>query len=129
MMSIRIPTIYIAGPMRDIPQYNFPKFDEYAQKLEQAGWVVINPADMDRQVGVASTCPHKFDPDSNNQDQEYMRQALTRDLAAICDHCTAIFMLMGWERSKGAQAEHATATALGLLILYETPEINIEKNT
>jgi hypothetical protein len=50
-----------------------------------------------------------------------MRKALRRDMVAICDQCTAIYMMSNWERSKGAKAEHALAKALGLSIFYEAP--------
>lgn len=119
-MSIRKPTIYIAGPMRGITDYNFPQFDSRAVQLEQEGWAVINPAELDRQAGTPDTCPHKFNPCANEQDQECMRTALARDLRSICKECTDIFMLSGWEDSKGAKAEHTTALALGLKIHYET---------
>jgi hypothetical protein len=42
-------------------------------------------------------------------------------MVAICDNCTAIYMMAGWESSSGAKAEHALAKALGLSIFYEAP--------
>ena len=50
-----------------------------------------------------------------------MRDALKRDMVAICNDCTAIYMMAGWESSKGAKAEYALAKALGLDIYYEAP--------
>ena len=51
-MSVdRKPTIYIAGPMRGYEDGNFPAFDRQARVLEEQGWIVINPAEMDRQEG------------------------------------------------------------------------------
>ena len=50
-----------------------------------------------------------------------MRQALKRDMVAICDECTAIYMMSDWEQSKGAKTEWALAKALGLEIYYEAP--------
>jgi hypothetical protein len=42
-------------------------------------------------------------------------------LVAICADCTAIYMMSGWEKSKGANAELALARALGIKIFYEAP--------
>jgi hypothetical protein len=36
--------------------------------------------------------------------------------------CHAIYMLRGWESSKGARAEHAVAVWLGLEIIYQGGE-------
>jgi len=50
-----------------------------------------------------------------------MRSALRRDMVAICEECTAFYMMSGWEKSKGANAELALARALGIKIFYEAP--------
>ena len=50
-----------------------------------------------------------------------MRSALRRDMVAICEECTAIYMMSGWEKSKGANAELALARALGIKIFTITP--------
>ena len=43
-----------------------------------------------------------------------LREALGADLAWICAEADAVAMLPGWETSRGATAERATAIALGL---------------
>lgn len=121
MIANREPTIYVAGPMRGYENYNYPAFDRCARVLEDQGWVVINPAKLDREAGKPSSDAMDFNPDLNYEDHEFMRKALLRDVVAICDHCTAIYMMSGWEKSKGARAEHALAKALGLDIYYEAP--------
>ena len=63
--------------------------------------------------------PMEFDPETNYEDHEFMRQALKRDMVALCDDCTAIYMMNGWKKSKGANAEKALAVALGLDVYYE----------
>lgn len=120
MIIDRKPTIYVAGPMRGLPDYNFPQFDAAAQALKDEGWSVINPADTDRNEGGTDTCPHEFDPNTSYEDREFMRVAMARDISAICNRCTAIYMLKGWERSSGAKAEHAVAQAIGIETRYET---------
>lgn len=101
--------IYIAGPMTGLPDFNFPAFDEAASLLEEQGHIVLNPAQMDRDVG--------FDPSSASVSKEFLRDALRRDLSAICE-ADGIAMLAGWERSGGARIEWMLACHLGLEVMY-----------
>jgi hypothetical protein len=101
--------IYLAGPMTGLPEFNFPAFDEAAKRFEELGHTVFNPAQMDRDVG--------FDPSSAEVSNEFLRDALRRDLSAICD-ADAIAMLPGWERSGGAMVEWHLARHLGLRLIY-----------
>jgi hypothetical protein len=39
--------IYVAGPMRGIPEFNFPAFHDAAARLRNEGHVVFNPAERD----------------------------------------------------------------------------------
>ena len=117
----RQPTIYVAGPMRGHEEYNYPAFDRQQMVLEKQGWIVINPANLDREDSKPLNDPMSFDPNTNYEDHEFMRDALKRDMVAICKECTAIYMMSGWEKSKGAKAEWALAKALGLEIYYEAP--------
>ena len=120
-MRKRKATIYIAGPMRGYEDYNYPAFDDRASMLEGAGWDIVNPAALDRQQGKPMSNPMAFSPDTNYEDHEFMRMALKRDMVAICDECTAIYMMRDWENSKGANAEWHLAKAMGLDIFYEVP--------
>lgn len=90
-------TIYIAGPMRGMPLYNFPAFDAARDRLSKEGWKVISPADMDRDVG--------FDETSKDVSKEFLEEAMKRDLKAL-QKADAIYMLSGWEASTGATAEY-----------------------
>ena len=117
----RKPTIYIAGPMRGYEEYNYPAFDDRSTMLENAGWNIINPAKLDRDAGKPMSDPMSFSPDTNYEDHEFMRSALKRDMIAICDECTAIYMMRNWETRRGAKAEWHLANAMGLDIFYEVP--------
>jgi hypothetical protein len=100
--------VYIAGPMRDLPKFNFPAFDRAEARLRAAGWEVVNPARMDREMD-------GFDPTQKamaHSIEFYMR----RDLPAVAG-CDAIALLPGWERSDGAQKELAVAHWCGLDVL------------
>jgi hypothetical protein len=112
---------YIAGPMSGIPEFNYPMFNRVTEVYRGIGYSVFNPAERDierhgvdisignNQGSVAqASAEHGFD----------LRVALGEDLQYICSTATTIVMLPGWENSKGARAEHATAVALGLEIDY-----------
>lgn len=101
--------VYIAGPMTGLPEFNFPAFDRAAELLAANGHLVLNPAQMDRDVG--------FDPSSSVASSEFLRDAMRRDLSAICG-AEAIAMLPGWEHSAGARIEWTLAAHLGLEIMY-----------
>lgn len=112
--------LYIAGPMRGVPEFNFPAFDAARSHLLTEGFEdVVSPADMDRDVG--------FDPSDLPDDHDWavvpdsfsLAEAVDRDLQAIRE-CDAIYLLEGWEHSKGALAEKAVAEWLGLTVMYES---------
>ncbi|UDL89825.1 DUF4406 domain-containing protein [Mesorhizobium sp. PAMC28654] len=111
--------IYIAGPMRGKPDFNFPAFDKASQFLRRLGHTVFNPADRDRKVH-----GEDFGKGDGNQDVAVqkgfnLREALATDMKFIAEEADAIWMLEGWETSLGARAEHALATALSLRIFYD----------
>lgn len=113
--TIDQPTIYIAGPMTGYPDFNFPAFFEVADAFEEGGWLVHNPAQRDLDMwGSMEGIKEAFEEDR----EAAIRECLHWDLASICQFCDAIAMLPGWEKSFGAKAEHATAVALGLQIIY-----------
>lgn len=109
--------IYVAGPMRGIPNFNFPAFDAAAARLRNLGHQVCNPAERDRLTHGDAVC------DSATGDLEdvkhlgfNLRETLAWDLAWIAEHADAVAVLPGWEDSKGAKAETALALALGLSV-------------
>lgn len=109
--------VYVAGPMRGLPQFNFPAFDAAAAKLRTMGHEVFNPADHDRaQHGEAVNDSATGDLADIAHTGFDLRTALAADLAWIAEHADAIALLPGWQLSKGAQAEAALGRALGLLV-------------
>lgn len=124
-MTTNPKMVYIAGPMRGIKYFNFPAFDNAKKILEASGWLVASPADLDRQAGF-----DPFDPDLIPRgEDEYdwkdlnrigfsLADAIRRD-ANVLAQCDAIYMLKGWENSKGATAEKAIAEWMGIEILFE----------
>lgn len=39
--------LYISGPMTDMPNHNYLAFNEAAKQLREAGYEVLNPAELD----------------------------------------------------------------------------------
>lgn len=106
--------------MRGIPEFNFPAFNAAADRLRFDGHEVFNPAEKDNErhgkdisKGNESGCEKV----AAEQHGFNLRVALGDDLAWICAEADAIALLPGWENSKGAKAEHATAVALGLEVI------------
>jgi len=112
--------IYVAGPMRGIRHFNFPAFDAASLDLMIAGWTVISPADLDRQIGFDETAfAADYDWIDLGKIGFSIDDAIDRDVSAI-KTCDAIYMLNGWEKSKGATAEKAIAEWRGIEVLYQS---------
>ncbi|HEX6825417.1 MAG TPA: DUF4406 domain-containing protein [Nitrospiraceae bacterium] len=110
---------YLAGPMRGHPDFNFPAFHEAAEKLREQGHLVFSPAEADTERhGTHIGNPWGCEEQAGREHGFDLRVALGVDLAWICAHAEGIALLPGWEKSKGAKAEKATADALGLEVLY-----------
>lgn len=113
--------VYVAGPMRGIPEFNFPAFHAAADRLQADGHIVFNPAARDNEKHGTDISKGNISGCEELAAKEHgfnLREALGADLAWICAEAEAIALLPGWENSKGAQAEHATARALGLEIIH-----------
>lgn len=111
--------VYLAGPMRGIPHFNFPAFDLAAETLRSQGYVVFSPAERDRLVYGNDICAS---PTGDLQDVVHLkfshRMAMMADLDWICKYANAIACLPGWEASSGARTEWALAECLGLKFIY-----------
>ena len=106
--------IYILGPMRGVPYYNFPAFDEAAEKLRDAGYEPISPADIDRECGFdPSSLPSDFDWNTIPESLD-LKEIMTRDLLAIITEADGYHCLLGWGRSQGARAEQAVCKWKGI---------------
>lgn len=110
--------LYVAGPMRGLPDFNFPAFDAAADFLRSLGHEVISPAEHDREVypdieawpgyaaGDTSLCP-AFD----------FIAAITWDMKAVLDS-DGIVLLPGWEASSGVAHELYVAKAAGKFVFF-----------
>lgn len=91
-------TVYLAGPMSGIPEFNYPAFNAKATELRALGIEVRNPAENDG----GST---------DKTWNEYMRLAIRSLL-----ECDEILLLPRWENSRGARIEKFIAEELGMMI-------------
>ena len=102
--------IYIAGPMTGIEDLNRAEFDKAELFIDQSSKyasIGFNPHQVARMLGWDEKTPVAM-----------IAHTLLLDLFS----CDAIYMLRGWENSKGATAEHAVAKWIGLEIMYQGGE-------
>lgn len=93
--------VYISGPITGTGDY-MERFAEAQKYLESKGFTVINPALVNFNL-----------PESTTWDQ-YMEVSLV-----LLSWCDAIYMLKGWEDSKGASLEYRTAKNSRIKIIEE----------
>lgn len=106
---------YIAGPISGYEDHNAPAFYAAEESLVAMGVPskqIFNPIRHEGSLMVQKGLV--------KDTQEAYRMCMAIDCDWICKQATAMYMLSGWERSRGATAEHALAVCLGLRILYET---------
>ena len=103
------PKIYIAGPMRGLPDFNYPAFNDCAEAHRAVGWDVVNPVEIGADYGT---------PEQINADPCLLAAVMAADIKAL-KTCEAIFLLNGWENSRGAKMELAAALAEGFEVYTE----------
>lgn len=99
--------IYIAGPMTGKEDLNRAEFEKARSKLRLmypvSAFCVVPP----------------FVAEMEGWDESTPLWLIAATLIdKLCD-CDAIYMLRGWEQSKGARAEHTVAVWIGLEIIYQ----------
>jgi hypothetical protein len=102
--------VYIAGPMSGYEEFNFPAFNRMEELLREGyGYKhVINPA--------------KLHPTTDLPWVEFLKQDLLELIT-----CDAVFLLEGWEKSRGATLEAFVAYILGLRLYKNSPICHSER--
>lgn len=93
--------IYISGPISGTKDHT-ERFEKAERALTATGHTVINPERVNGQMPWGTT------------QEEYMR--LSFELLSMCD---TIFMLQGWQQSKGAKEELEYAVQNKHTIVFE----------
>lgn len=110
--------VYLAGPMRGYPEFNYPAFRAAAALLRADGHSVFSPAEKDiERLGTDISIGTTGDLAEIEAKGFDLRDAIFDDLAYIIRKADAIALLPGWEASKGVAAELATAKFLDLEII------------
>ena len=110
--------IYLAGPMSNIPQFNFPAFDAAEADLLARGYDVVPPFDLHDPV-IRPQCLASPDGALNSVPSTTWGYALARDVEIIADQgIEAIVVMDGWEKSKGARLEVFVGRLCGLPIYH-----------
>ncbi len=117
-------SIYIAGPMSGLPDFNFPAFYEAATRFEEEGWIVFNPANKEGET-LSEESKVNGDHIKAKEDGFNFRSVYLWDIEKVITS-DAIYMLPGWENSAGARGEYAVARAMQkhypeYKIFYEEP--------
>lgn len=105
---------YLAGPMRNIPLFNFPAFHDAADDLRSRGWTVLSPAEHDEETG--------FNPAVDTEAEFDLHGAMRWDIESVLKS-SAVILLPGWRNSSGAAVELIVADAIGIPT-YEYPTLN-----
>jgi len=93
---------YISGPMSGLPELNYPAFFAAEEQLSSSFSKILNPARLTLDEGQSNTW------------ENWMRKAI-----AMMTEATHVFLLPGWQNSKGARLEVLIAESLGLTIISQ----------
>jgi hypothetical protein len=113
-----MPKIYLSGPMSGIKNYNALAFYHAESALRVYGWGddIINPIALDDHD------PYTEENKTGVWKTQHRNRYLRRDIMLLADpqqNITHIYMLQGWEKSRGARLEKKIAEELGLYVVFE----------
>lgn len=104
--------VYIAGPMRGYPFYNFKAFDAAEAELRELGHDVINPANVSREIVMGVGLPPENE-ESYEKTPFHFSYFLLQDLEELST-ADCLVLLSGWTNSRGAHVELEFARYLGI---------------
>lgn len=94
-------TVYIAGPITNVPYGNVTAFAEATRTVRNLGFIAKNPHELCHDIPKGSPW------------ETYMRRCIPHLM-----ECTDIIFLPGWENSEGANFEQLCATIVGITNHY-----------
>lgn len=97
--------IYISGKISgtDLTETR-KRFAAVAKAIKRLGYEPVNPSE------------------NGLTEHDTWEAHIVKDIATLLQ-CKAIYMLQGWQDSKGARIEHHIATEIGLPIMYEIEKL------
>ena len=93
--------VYLSGAITGNENYKHD-FSVAETYLNQMGYIVISPARLDELSSEKLSY------------EQYMRVCYS-----LIDICDCVFMVSGWQKSKGANAELSYAKSLGKKVMYQ----------
>lgn len=102
MLEFTKLTLYVAGPIGNTTDYA-ERFSAGCRDVFCMGHTPVNPLQVN--PSVANT-------------PETWAQCMKVDIRTLLE-CDGIYLLRGWERSRGALLEKHVAEALGMQVLYQ----------
>jgi len=100
--------VYISGMITSL------KYDQYRKAFKEAATYLVDK-------GCDPIDPSDLGKPEHHSWEYYMRKAIPQ----LCE-CDGIYMLNGWERSKGAKLEHTIAKSLGMTVFEQNREENLD---
>lgn len=98
--------LYLAHPITGVSQEFLDMVLDACRDLRMAGYDVFCPAEQNVLMGFSGT--------GRTNEETYRRALMAQDTLWICSFADGVALYDGWETSKGATAEAALATALGI---------------
>jgi len=113
---------YLAGPMSNLPAFNFPEFDRIAGILRGLGYTIVSPAEFEHER-IRSKIVESEDGTHSAEVGPTWEDCLARDVCIVAHpDCIGVVGIEGWKRSKGAEIETFVASSLGKPIFAFTED-------
>ena len=105
--------VYIAGPMSNLPQFNYPAFAEAEELISECGVIVLNPTKLvntaDEYDEIMSSVDGSYELSSGKTWSDF----IIPSVKVIIDRVGSLVFLKGWQTSRGARLEAVTAMLCG----------------
>ncbi len=105
--------VYISGQMTGIEGYNSVAFNRATDLLRNKGIECVNPFEIGQTI--------EDQLGSHTVEEKYF-MFMKADIKVLLD-CSHIYMLKGWEKSKGANMEKSIADFFNIEIINEGDEL------